>query len=650
MELLNKPSAETLQALEAIPANICILAADYCVLTASESYLRTTGTQREQIRGKCVFDIFPANPESPEGNGLMRLEDSLNTVLRTRKPHQIETFRHDLMNHQEQPQFVPHYWTSINTPVLDADGNVSYIIHMTTDVTNTILADELTTTNKELRAENAALIEWQEQMARLNHQLKESEERFRGVFEQAPVGMAVLRGPEHIIEQANDNILKIWGRTPEEVMNLPHKAARPELKGQPIHGWLDEVYRTGKPRTNRELKLNFKAGTGLREAYVNSVYQPLYDGQNGVPGILIIIDEVTERVLARQQAERAQEQLRMAIESADLGTWHMDAESGAFFPSPRMKELFGYGREEEMTFEGAMAQVTDEYRNQVRKAIEGGIRAGEKLDMEHSIIGRNNGKLRWVRTTGILYQNGITPAQFSGTLLDITERKEIEQRKDDFISVASHELKTPLTTLKASMQILTKIYASDPTSEKIPGFLERANRSMALLLHLIDDLMNVSRLQHGKLPLNRTTFNLMDLIRDSCDRVGVLRTHELVFNGDSQMQVCADQHRIAQVIVNLVNNAVKYASSSNKIVFEVEKSGDYVKVAVQDFGPGIPAEKLTHLFDRYYRVSDSGLQFSGLGLGLYISAEIVDRHGGKIGVLSNLGRGSTFWFTLPLTR
>jgi PAS domain S-box-containing protein len=650
MELLNGPSAETLQALEAIPANICILAADYHILTASDSYLRTTGTEREQIRGKCVFDIFPANPESPEGNGLMRLEDSLNTVLRTGKPHQMETFRHDLLHHEERPQFVPHYWGSINTPVLDADGNVSYIIHMTTDVTDTILADELTTTNQELRAENAALIEWQERMAHLNRQLKESEERFRSVFEQAPVGMTVLRGPEHIIEQANDNILKIWGRTREEVLGLPHKTARPELNGQRIHEWIDEVYRSGEVRTNRELKVYLKAGTGLREAYVNSVYQPLCDGQNGVAGVLIIIDEVTDRVLSRQQAERAQEQLHMAIESADLGTWYMDAESGAFFPSLRMKELFGFGADEEMTFEGALAQVTDEYREQVREAIERGIRQGIKLDMEHPIIGRNDGRLRWVRTTGMLYQNGITPAQFSGTLLDITERKEIEQRKDDFISVASHELKTPLTTLKSSMQILTKIYASDPMSDKIPDFLGRANRSMALLLHLIDDLMNVSRLQHGKLPLNETRFNLMDLIRESCDRVGVLRTHVLVFNGDTQLEVCADQHRIAQVIVNLVNNAVKYASRSNKIVFEVERTDGSVKVSVQDFGPGIPEEKLTHLFDRYYRVSDSGLQFSGLGLGLYISAEIVDRHGGKIGVLSSLGRGSTFWFTLPLKR
>jgi signal transduction histidine kinase len=121
-----------------------------------------------------------------------------------------------------------------------------------------------------------------------------------------------------------------------------------------------------------------------------------------------------------------------------------------------------------------------------------------------------------------------------------------------------------------------------------------------------------------------------------------------MIQGDETIKVYADAQRIDQVIVNFVNNAVKYAPNSRNINIKVERDGKNVRVSVQDFGIGIPPEKVPHLFERYYRVDQSGIQFSGLGLGLYISGEIIERHNGKIGVESIVGSGSTFWFTLPL--
>jgi signal transduction histidine kinase len=115
------------------------------------------------------------------------------------------------------------------------------------------------------------------------------------------------------------------------------------------------------------------------------------------------------------------------------------------------------------------------------------------------------------------------------------------------------------------------------------------------------------------------------------------------------VQVLGDEHQLDQVLVNFLNNAVKYAPKSKKIIIEVTNLGEQIKVAVTDYGPGILPEKKPHLFDRYYRADYSGMQFSGLGLGLYISAEIIRKHSGKIGVESVLGQGSTFWFTIPLS-
>ena len=138
------------------------------------------------------------------------------------------------------------------------------------------------------------------------------------------------------------------------------------------------------------------------------------------------------------------------------------------------------------------------------------------------------------------------------------------------------------------------------------------------------------------------------MLNACCNHIRIAGKHNLIIQGDKQLQVHADEHGIDQVVVNLVNNAVKYAPDSKEIYLTISKEGDAAKIAVKDNGPGIPAEKIPHLFDRYYRAEASGFQNSGLGLGLFICAEIIKRHGGEVGVESQTGEGSTFWFTLPL--
>jgi two-component system phosphate regulon sensor histidine kinase PhoR len=235
-----------------------------------------------------------------------------------------------------------------------------------------------------------------------------------------------------------------------------------------------------------------------------------------------------------------------------------------------------------------------------------------------------------------------------GTFMDVTNRRKVSQQKDEFISIASHELKTPLTSLKASMQLLSRIVSTNPVSDKIPGFLDKANKNLLKILYLTDDLMNVSKIQHGQLPLNKTRFNLFKLLDECCNHVKADSSYNFIIEGDREIEVDADYPRIDQVVVNLVNNAIKYAPNSKTIRFTLSREGGFAKTTVQDYGIGISPEKLPYLFNRYYRVDPSGIQFSGLGLGLYISAEIIERHKGSIGVDSVEGQGSTFWFTLPL--
>jgi signal transduction histidine kinase len=231
---------------------------------------------------------------------------------------------------------------------------------------------------------------------------------------------------------------------------------------------------------------------------------------------------------------------------------------------------------------------------------------------------------------------------------EIKQRIEAEHKKDEFIGVASHELKTPITSLAACVQMLARLTKNDSESDIRQKLIENAASSVRKLSTLVKDLLNVSKIEGGQLSLNKLSFNLASVISNCCQHVRLTATHNIQIEGDLDLMVFADPLRLDQVVVNFIDNAVKYSSKNSVISVVVENLGEIAKVSVSDQGKGIPSEKLPYLFDRYYRVDTSGIQYSGLGLGLYISSEIVKLHDGEIGVYSNQGSGSTFWFTVPI--
>jgi len=268
---------------------------------------------------------------------------------------------------------------------------------------------------------------------------------------------------------------------------------------------------------------------------------------------------------------------------------------------------------------------------------------------DHEIaVQQNNGTALYISVNAApLYdENGLITGVV-GTFMDVTNRRMQQQQKDDFISIASHELKTPITSLKASLQLLTRL-KEKPESPMLPKLIEQANKSMEKVSSLIEDLLDVSHMNDGQLHIRKKEFVLSQLLNDCCQHVRAEGVHDIIINGDLGLSVYADAEKIEQVIVNFVNNAAKYAPKSREIRLNISRVNDKARVAVTDKGPGIPAENIPHLFDRYYRVDTNGIKYSGLGLGLYISTEIIKKHGGEIGVDSKIGEGSTFWFTIPL--
>jgi signal transduction histidine kinase len=232
-----------------------------------------------------------------------------------------------------------------------------------------------------------------------------------------------------------------------------------------------------------------------------------------------------------------------------------------------------------------------------------------------------------------------------GTNTDIDIQKTNEQKKDEFLSIASHELKTPLTSIKAFNQLMMRI--NDP--QKLTGFVQKSAAHVLRLEKLINDLLDVSRINAGKMEYNMEIFNFREMLTDTIDGVQhTTLTHQIVLEKAQDILYTGDRFRLEQVVNNLLTNAIKYSPGENKVIVNcVLHEDNSLIVSVQDFGIGIEEKDLTRLFERYYRVDNTAMRFEGLGLGLFISAEILKRHHGSFWIESELDRSSTFFFRLP---
>lgn len=228
--------------------------------------------------------------------------------------------------------------------------------------------------------------------------------------------------------------------------------------------------------------------------------------------------------------------------------------------------------------------------------------------------------------------------------------KELMQKKDEFMSIASHELKTPITSIKGSLQLSTRLAQKGSTLETISPFLDKANRQINKLTALVDDLLDVTKIQSGKMIYNFSHFSINELITECIDELQPeLSGYSIKTDLDRDVELYADRLRIEQVIINFLSNAIKYSPTEGKITLKTHVTdGEKLRLSVKDFGIGIPDDKKPYVFDRFFRVQESSTKFSGLGLGLYISSEIIKRHQGNIGVISALEKGSEFWFEIPI--
>ncbi|RZM23330.1 MAG: response regulator, partial [Pedobacter sp.] len=353
---------------------------------------------------------------------------------------------------------------------------------------------------------------------------------------------------------------------------------------------------------------------------------------------------------AELQLEQVNNTLQLAIQAGSMGIWQTDLNTGSLKISERARDIHGIPHDQEISYLDALEQmVIPEHLERVRQAIDIAVQTKSRFNEDFQIQPQDGSPRKWINTRGIveLDENG-NATSVIGTILDITETKEDELRKNDFIGMVSHELKTPLTSLMGFTQF--GLRNSQKKEDLINAQIyEKSNIQLRRMSSLINGFLNVSQLESGKINLKKTTFRLDTLVREMVADEGLTATKQHFDVFCEEITLTADHDKIGNVLSNLLSNAVKYGAKDKTVFISCTKHEGMARISVKDEGMGIKPSDLEKLFDRYYRVDNNQTQhISGFGIGLYLSAEIVKRHSGKIWAESEVGKGAAFFFEIPL--
>lgn len=358
-----------------------------------------------------------------------------------------------------------------------------------------------------------------------------------------------------------------------------------------------------------------------------------------------------EQIVKKRTAQLrdSESKLKEAQRITNMGSWEYDLKTGKINWSDTLFDIHGLDKDKgEPEYEEFLKLFLspDCLKEKVDLAVKEG--RSYKLDLAFK---KPDGQIRYLQAIGQPKKNKAGEViKLYGTAIDVTERKLLERQKDEFISIASHELKTPITTLKSFTQIL-KMHLNQKPSEKTGHYLSKMENEINRLTILVNDLLDVSKLKLGKLNLIKEKVNLGELAEEIIeDLQTITNTHKITLNSEKDLYIYIDKHRISQVFINLISNAVKYSPKADKVLVNLKKTKDGVLVEVQDFGIGIFKKDQQRIFESFYQANNRIRgSFAGLGLGLYICKEIINRHNGVIWVESLKKEGSTFKFLLPLS-
>jgi PAS domain S-box-containing protein len=497
---------------------------------------------------------------------------------------------------------------------------------------------------------------------------KNSQEALYRIIMQAPAAVGFLKGPKLVFDLVNTRYLELISRD-ETIINKSAREVMPELE-ETSHKLLEDVFKTGKAFSAMEYEASIRRGDKIETCYFNFIIERIIGTRGEPEGIMVVAVEVTDQVKARRANEELRLQLETIIQNMGDGLILADATGKILRFNAQALKLHGFCEMKEVL------RHLDEYPSLFKVSdIEGNELPQSKWPLSRVLAGDNynnfevnverldTGKKLIINYTGarILDQNGKLSMAVL-TVRDVTTRIEAEKKlrsavnaRDEFLSIASHELKTPLTSLKLQIQTtkrrIHKGLLSDLTNEKLLELFQKNESQVDRLVRLVDDMLDLSRVQSGRLTYNFRSYDLCNIIREIADRFKEQFEYaqsKLIVKSCESALGYFDKDRIEQVIINLLTNALKYGLS-NPVEIRTSVKKSLVRIEVQDRGLGIEADNFEKIFQRFERVV-SASEISGLGIGLFITKDIVNAHHGKIWVESEVGNGSTFIVELPLTQ
>src|SRR5262245_45963786 len=537
--------------------------------------------------------------------------------------------------------------------------------------------EELQATNEELETTNEELTERTTELIETGKSLADERVRLTEMVELAPFYIMLLRGPGLIIEAFNARSAGLLGG--REVIGQPFAEIFQEPEMAELVGLVRESYREDQSRTTSRIRTRLPDERGkMTESYFVYTIVPAHDSEGKVGGLVIYAEDVTG-LQARETAERL-EHLKIMIENAEqtaLGLY--DAETTELLQaSPRYMDKLerghGYARDQiigrrwrELTFSNP-----DEAVKMFKSVVETGVASAPveihvKIGDSETIWSRTLTPIRFARNDGT---GKVGFVLFSA--VEVTEQvrareqlERLDSLKDQFFSLASHELRTPLVPLTGYSEALIRLVSKPPAAgkedernQRILQMVSKFRGQVEHLVRLTDDLLDVSRLQSGKLSLRDEMVALTGVVEQAVEAARLIDPKRVIrlerTEKDQPLVVRGDKERLIQALNNILNNAIKHAPQSDRIDLRLSRANTdggaaHARIEVRDYGPGIAPENLGRIFNRFNEISADGRQPKGLGLGLYIAKGIIEQHGGAITVRSKPGEGSAFTISLPLT-
>lgn len=469
------------------------------------------------------------------------------------------------------------------------------------------------------------------------------------LFIQAPVALSMLMGEDFVIQVANPHMLEILGKD-QDIIGQKLIEAIPEIEDQPFIELLANVKKTGETFKGYHQLARLIRNGKQEECYFDSTFAPIYNEiETEIIGVSIVAIESTEQVLSRQKIKEKEQRYKNLADSLPIIIWTADKDGNIDYYNKKWYDYTGFEGIDSRENAASKILHPDDYKRAIN-LWKTSQKNKQGYEIEYQFRDRTKeNSYEWFlgRAVPIKDEEGEV-TQWIGTCTEINEFKQFQQQKDNFLGIASHELKTPLTSLKLYSQFLEKNLRKQD-DHKNADVAMKMDEQINKLTSLVNDLLDVTKIQNGKILLNRTKFDFDELVKEVVEEQQMSARHRIYLEPEKIGNIYGDRNRISQVMTNLISNAIKYSPDSDKIQITTRSmEEDCVHFSVKDFGIGIPEDKQDKVFEQYYRVSGSKEHtFPGLGLGLYISSEIIKRSGGRIFVNSVEGKGSDFCFEIP---